>query len=461
VLATPSDDQVALIVENEVDTLAGEQTWPTEEEMADAAKQQSENRDKSMKRVPKGTSTYQAAWILDEEDSDLGSDDEDEEDDVMDAPTLVVPDVDVNGEEIEDEEEEEEEDIHLGAAEDDEDPKERAIMFAAELSARKKQREEDDLEFPDEMDTPEDTFARVRFAKYRGLKSFRTSTWDPKESLPQEYSRVFAFNNFKRTQKVAINEQLALAGRSDALPIGCYVRISIARVPAAAVQTLLHTRGETVSATAGAGVMLAHPLTLCGLLQHESKLSVLHMGATKCQAYTAPVRSKDPVTIQCGFRAFAAVRPVYSTDTVNMDKHKFDRFLQPGAAYVASIYAPITYPSAPVLALAVCPLSGRPEVVFTGSLRGADPERINLKRIILSGVPAKVHKRKSVVQFMFHNPEDVRYFRPMEVWTKFGRRGRIKEPLGTHGRMKVLFDGVITQRDSICISLYKRVFPPV
>jgi pre-rRNA-processing protein TSR1 len=56
--------QVALIVENEVDTLAGEQTWPTEEEMADAAKQQSEDRDNSMKRVPKGTSTYQVCAHL-------------------------------------------------------------------------------------------------------------------------------------------------------------------------------------------------------------------------------------------------------------------------------------------------------------------------------------------------------------------------------------------------------------
>lgn len=87
ILAEPSSDADSLVSRNEPDDLANEQTWPTEEEMRrgeemmDEADESEAKQAAKMKKLPKGTSSYQAAWIVDEEDEVEGDDGDDEGDD--------------------------------------------------------------------------------------------------------------------------------------------------------------------------------------------------------------------------------------------------------------------------------------------------------------------------------------------------------------------------------------------
>lgn len=92
----------------------------------------------------------------------------------------------------------------MSMADPDEAPEVRAANVRRLRAERRREAQAEDLEFPDEVDTPLDVAARARFQKFRGLKSFRTSAWDAKEGLPQEYSRVFAFQNFARAKKRAV-----------------------------------------------------------------------------------------------------------------------------------------------------------------------------------------------------------------------------------------------------------------
>jgi pre-rRNA-processing protein TSR1 len=296
---------------------------------------------------------------------------------------------------------------------------------------------QEDLQFPDEKDTPIEELAKIRFARYRGLESFRHTKWDPMESLPLDYARVFHFDNYSRIQKQVLEE------RAGVEP-GQYVTLEIAGVPAA-VEPQLRA--------------LSRVLIISGLFAHEHKTSVVHVSLTKTdEAAEEVVRSKDPLLLSMGFRRFVA-RPVFSEDNPGLDKHKMERFLHPNRTIVASFYGPAMYGSCPVLAFHAPPRMSYLKPVAVGTLHSVNPHRVVVKKVVLTGVPIKVHKRKAVVKGMFHNADDVRWFTPVHLYTKYGHAGVVTEPLGTHGLMKCRFDAIVTNQDTVCMPLYKRVFP--
>ncbi|KAL0973226.1 hypothetical protein UPYG_G00200670 [Umbra pygmaea] len=411
----------SLQAEAEVDPMDGEQTWPTDTELLEA---EEARKLKRVIKVPKGTSDYQATWIVDKEEEEEEETDEDEDED-EDEDAMM--DESIDGEDLdsqldtasgcgsEEEEDEEEEELcstsnkggadqcydeHLDEAEEGEGLQRYREARANEM-------------FPDEVDTPLDQLAKNRFQRYRGLKSFRSSPWDPMENLPADYSRIFQFQSFDRTRRRILAEA---AKEEEGAMVGWYVTLHVVDVPPAVME----------------GVQAGRPLVLVSLLPHEQKMSVMHLLVRRHPSNTEPIKSKEELVFHCGFRRFRAC-PIFSQHT-SADKHKLERFLRPDAPTVVSVYAPITFPTAGVLVFKQRE-NGMQDLVGTGTLLSCDPQRVILKRIVLSGHPFHINRRSAVVRFMFFNREDILWFKPVELRTKWGRRGHIKEPLGTHGHM--------------------------
>lgn len=442
------------------DALEGEQNLigfdEQEEDMDDEA-------DNDRFARPAGWSDYQSAW-LDAVDEDAGSENEDNGElaDELNAKfqeSSKRVDMDL-------------EDSNMISSE------ERRILH----EQRKKENTENQ-EFPDEVQVDENVNARDRFARYRSLKSFRKSPWDPKENLPDDYASIFHISNFKTTQRSVMNymkDVVKAAESTDSNFWGCNPTTDSqmaddesededllqGHVPSGAYITMTL---ENIEPSAFDNVSAKSLLVAVGLLEHENKVSVVHMGLTKNAEVEAPeslpIKSKDTLIFRCGWRTWKA-RPVFSQHNLNCDKHKFERYAPPaGAFFAASVFGPVSYSPCPVLVFrednweesSTDSIGQR--LVATGSVIGADAERIVVKRVILTGYPVRVHKRFATVKYMFYNPEDVKWFKPASLYTKHGLQGNILESVGDHGTMKCLFNAPIKQHDTVCLPLFKRVYP--
>ena len=401
------------------------------------------------KRLPKGTSSYQAAWFLDDM-SDSGSDYEDIEDDeddvLMDAPALPQDGLEgLDKAMLHEPTEATPSEYHQSELFLDPTPDEEAKELAEYRSQRKNEAVED-REFPDEIELHPNVLARERLARYRGLKSLKTSKWETNEDKahePAEWNRLLRMPDYKRARKVATRE--ALAG---GIHPGRRVNIHLRSVPLSLLSTYDSTK----------------PLAVYSFIRHEQKRTVVNFSITLSSSHPSPLKSKEPLILQCGPRRFL-INPLYSQSGATPNNvHKFLRYLHPGQTAIATFIAPLTWGSVPALFFPAAspddPTSNAlGPLIATGTSLPPDPSRVIAKRVILTGHPYKINKKLVTVRYMFFNAEDVAWFKALQLWTKRGRSGFIKESLGTHGYFKATFDGRISPMDAVGVSLYKRVWP--
>lgn len=403
-------------------------------------------------RVPRGTSKYQSAWYLEDDVSDDGSDMTDMDVDVDDeqgSEASVAPEDGMEGLAADRMTEAGPSEYPQSEKFEELDENDDAAQLA-QYRAKKKDEAEEDLEFPDEIELHPNVLARERLARYRGLKSLRSSPWEQSEDQahePEEWRRLLQVPNYQASRNSARNE--ALVG---GVQPGTRVHVHIKGVPAEPRATYNP----------------AKPVTLFSLLRHEQKRTAVNFLINLSSDYSRSIKSKEEIIMQCGPRRFV-INPRFSQGgTTPNDVHKYCRYLHPGQSAVATFMGPVTWGAVPALFYRRSKpgekkADGEPDLpltlIGTGTAISPSTNRVIAKRVILTGHPYHIHKRIVTIRYMFFNREDVEWFKALPLWTKRGRSGHVKEPLGTHGYFKATFDAHINPQDTIGVSLYKRVWP--
>ena len=217
------------------------------------------------------------------------------------------------------------------------------------MTEEERQEEEEEYwEAPDFVDVPVDQPARYRYIKYRGLQSFRSSPWDPKENLPIEYSSLYQFEDYYGLVKNTLQQQETRhqcdgdwiyqnidgsEGHDRVFEAGYFVEIVVSAVSSQWI-------GQHDP---------RHPILLSSLLPHEEKLTVMHSSIQRSSTwYPQTVRSRDLFVAHIGFRR-VLIHPLFADPSLKCDKSKYIKYVPPTGFFNCSFYAPLCYKPSPVL----------------------------------------------------------------------------------------------------------------
>ena len=238
-------------------------------------------------------------------------------------------------------------DVELDAEDAEDFARQQKARTSGVLSIEeRKERESEYLEAPDEVEVPLDQPARYRFIKYRGLQSFRSSPWDPKENLPIEYASLTDFPGFEAMQKSALElqekrvkseglfewENESGVVQDHVIRAGDYVEIRLRGVNRQWLVSYVHSL----------------PLLISWLLPYEEKLTVVHSTIQRSSTWSPdPLKSRDLLSIHMGFRHLL-IHPLFADGGVRCDNCKYLQWVPPTGFIQMIFYAPMSYRPCPI-----------------------------------------------------------------------------------------------------------------
>ncbi|KAI8628255.1 GTP binding protein Bms1 [Xylariaceae sp. FL1651] len=202
-----------------------------------------------------------------------------------------------------------------------------------------------------------------------------------------------------------------------------------------------------------------NPIILGGLSPLEERFGFLQVRLRKHRWHKRILKNNDPLIFSAGWRRFQAMPILHSWE--ERVRHRMLKYSPEHSFCYATFYGPLVAPNTSFVCFQSLS-SDNPgfRVAATGTVLSVDSSYEIVKKLKLTGTPAKVYKNTAFIKDMFNSSLEIAKFEGASIKTVSGIRGQIKRALSKpEGHFRATFEDKILMGDLVFLRAWYPVKP--
>jgi len=200
-------------------------------------------------------------------------------------------------------------------------------------------------------------------------------------------------------------------------------------------------------------------LLVGGLLASEESFGFIQVRIKRHRWHQKILKTNDPLIFSLGWRRFQSI-PIYSLD--DGTRNRMLKYTPEHMHCLASFYGPISAPNTGFCAFNTLSTNTPSfRVSATGVVLDVDAGSQKIvKKLKLTGTPAKIYKNTAFIKDMFTSALEVAKFEGAHIKTVSGIRGQVKKALAKpEGQFRATFEDKILMSDIVFLRAWYTIQP--
>lgn len=201
------------------------------------------------------------------------------------------------------------------------------------------------------------------------------------------------------------------------------------------------------------------PIVIGGLSATEDRFGYLQIRIKRHRWHKRILKTNDPLIFSLGWRRFQTM-PIYST-TDSRTRNRMLKYTPEHMHCFGTIYGPLIAPNTGFVCFnSLANTNAGFRIAATGTILSVDESTEIVKKLKLTGTPAKIYKNTAFIKDMFNSSLEIAKFEGASIKTVSGIRGQIKRALSKpEGHFRATFEDKILLSDIVFLRAWYPIKP--